>query len=75
MKTWYSVPLWLKEVERNEAWQWTPERDAIAEMMAEHFGERPSGISGIDPHYFRVKAYLVALGRKSLEIIAKRGGR
>lgn len=73
--TWHSVPMWLKEVERVETFQWTPERDAVAEMMSENFGERPSGISGIDPRYFRVKAYLVAQGRKILELAAMRGRR
>lgn len=74
MEKWRSVPRWLRKYEDQQSREWTPERDAIADLMAEG-DDRPSGISGIDPDYFRVKALLVFRGRQALEIISKRGFR
>ena len=71
---WHEVPGLLLEHEQYEKDAWTPERDAISELMSEG-DERPSGISGIDPRYFRVKAFLVQLGRHSLDIQRRRGQR
>ena len=63
---WHSVGALLKKHEEYEKKEWTPERDSIAQLMAEG-DERPSGISGIDPLYFRVKSYLVRIGREAME--------
>lgn len=72
MVSWISVPGWLREYENALTREWTPERDAIVDLMDEG-DERPSGISGIDPDYFRVKAFLVYRGRQAIEIETKRG--
>lgn len=70
--SWTSVPGWLRAYEDALDNEWTPERDAIAALMAEG-DERPSGISGIDPDYFRVKGFLVHRGMQAMEIETKRG--
>lgn len=69
---WTSVPGWLRDYENALAREWTPERDAIADLMAED-ADRPSGIAGIDPAYFRVKSFLIQRGRQAIEIASKRG--
>jgi hypothetical protein len=71
--SWQSVAALLKDHEEYEKREWTPERDSTVELMQPGRDERPSGISGIDPLYFRVKAYLMAHGRAAVAIMAKRG--
>jgi len=64
---WSSVPTLLKDHDRDEERQWTPERESIAALMGSE-DERPSGISGIDPAYFATKAELIRRSRKVTEL-------
>ena len=63
---WWAVPLLLKEHERDEERQWTPELESYAALMGAE-DERPSGISGIDPAYFTTKAELIRRGTRVVE--------
>lgn len=72
---WISAPGWLREHEDREALEWTPERDAIIDLMQPEGRERPSGLWGIDPRYFRVKSVLMQRGQIAIDIERKRGRR
>ena len=82
---WHEVGILLRQHGEAEKREWTPERDAIAELMSEG-DERPSGISGLSKHeieyecgcaatgtYHLLKSGWMAAGRRVLEIMAKRG--